>query len=530
MSSIVFFHFCVFYVFGTSPLHKRVRNLAGGFQKLVAEVDPASADVLSPVDTTTIVHSPHGEVYQCADGQYPSEYWKRWMDMCAPVTSPSPVSIARSISGEDQYPVDFTSRHIIRENWVDQVVLPRTISSQYLPLIKEQVEADHTHLALWSKQSSGTPNWMVGEEITPWGTIVIDESNLLGQTKTAIVFPINMEKSAHPPSSRPTGLVIKYQADPATRTLPLHSLMIDAWILRYLESENVTPKLYFLSPQFPTPRIRLTGSPKLFFHVSSQEQWEERFFRKQTSTESSEVPRVYASTVRFSVMEELGMSIHRMVYNAVEGRVPLGHALALGANMIDSLRKIHNRGVIHGDIHTGNICLENTKSLTTASRIYFIDFGRGFFYDASVKNQRVRPMYAQDDPLYSHWDIEGWVPGKRDDLFKIFLVISAMVNGNQIYSYMKSLPVTEAWEWKSKGNFLTTPEFNVFRDLSLFQRETREETAQVAESVENRIVDILAKLRSIDSIHATIDYQFFISQLKHVSKTIILKRALPPLP
>lgn len=491
-------------------------------------------------EATELIQTAGGDLVPCNDDKFPSEVWFEWLQIYIKTLSPSPKSIISTPSSDS---LDGRGRPVKGAGILTEGIgIPETISTRFAPFIRSQIEADLYHIQLWNDAERtghsyllNGPDWTSGTEHTPWGDLVIDETATLAQTMTATVFNVNMERSARPPSDpldsrpAPSGLVIKYQADPATRTLPLHSLMVDAWILYHLRDEGVTPRVYFLSPQFPTPRVRPTASTKLHFLKSfSQDLWEERFFRKRivpASTSDMSVNRPFFSTVRFSVMERVGDSIHKVVSNALNGRIPLSHALKMGASMITSLKKIHNRGIVHGDIHAGNICVETLKSDT---KMIFIDFGRAFFDDANLKHMQGRAPFSVNEVLYSHWDIEGWMPGKRDDLFKVFLVMSAMINGHGIYDYLKELTITEAWQWKAIDNFFVTPKFNVFSVTSPeFTRATAEESAAFALSVRNRIDYILQKLRSLQTIHTPIDYDDFISQLKAVSKSISKKTPLP---
>ncbi len=611
MGSLVVFHFCVLFVFGTSPVHKRVRGT--GLRLNMGSSSASSASSLEGAGQSTgMVHTAGGEnMFPCTqDDNYPSEIWFEWMQTCRN-TSPSPKSIATSLSSESLDAIRShhhggeSLRKPPQRDWTDRLSLPASIAPRFAPFIKRQVEADLENIHLWRSGSQGStahhPDWLSGSEITPWGEVIIDDSVSIAQTKTATVYKVRMISSKLPPGItypekhldpvsghvRSGRLVIKYQADPATHTLPLHSLMVDGWMLKHLEADGVTPKLYFLSPQFPTPRERPLASAKLnFINSSSQKIWDDRFFRGKRfehhrsqqisppysnaaavvspeeqqqqvssmdeirqsggsppssmwgatllkSIRSSPVDRPFFSSVRFAVMEQVGWSIHRLVHTASNGRHPLSHALALGANMIESLKTIHNRGVVHGDIHSGNICLEYVDKLTLNVKMFFIDFGRAFF-DSNLKHTRIREAYSINDPLYSHWDLEGWMPGKRDDLFKVFLVISVMLNGNSIYSFLKSLEVEQAWHWKARDNMFITPSYNVFNPQSPEFQQVAPPNDGVAAAafvhqVRERMEYMLLQLRSIETIHVPINYDAFIGEMRSISRAILKKTPLPPL-
>lgn len=133
--------------------------------------------------------------------------------------------------------------------------------------------------------------------------------------------------------------VIKYQADCFT-VGHVHPLMRDYWMLRELASTGLVPTVHFLSPPVPLS----FGSVKTDFGLP-----------EMGRTQCLEMTR--KPNLRYMVLDQVGHSLFRVIEQAVnyeEDVVPVAAFQTLKV-IIDGLRTIHENGIVHGDIHPGNL-------------------------------------------------------------------------------------------------------------------------------------------------------------------------------
>ena len=132
-------------------------------------------------------------------------------------------------------------------------------------------------------------------------------------------------------------LAVKYQADCWTE-LPYHPLIRDAWFLKYLEETGVAPQVLYVSPGF---RIPASITTKTNFKMSMDER---------------DLCRQEGGTVRFMLMERVTRSIYADV--AEEGP-DFEIGVSVMRSLIQALETIHALNVVHGDIHPGNVALQD---------------------------------------------------------------------------------------------------------------------------------------------------------------------------
>lgn len=154
--------------------------------------------------------------------------------------------------------------------------------------------------------------------------------------------------------------VIKYEMS-CSETNGIHPLLHEFWFLQYLEESGIVPHVDLVSPAVAIPRF--VGIRKTSFEMSRKRQ--ER---------CAERPH---AAVRYLVMDLVGPTLARLIKANVEASVTpaLGSVFDLLKTMLEGLRIMHYRGVIHGDIHADNVARLNDG--TTG----FIDFGLSRFSD-----------------------------------------------------------------------------------------------------------------------------------------------------
>ena len=120
------------------------------------------------------------------------------------------------------------------------------------------------------------------------------------------------------------------------------------------------------------------------------------------------------------------------LFDLVQDKGPMAFAIVqkIGRKAIDALEKVHSIGLIHGDIHGGNIIYcedENEMKL--------IDFGRSRPY-ITLESRHVFgesvPLDEQLDPLVlSPQELEGFTTSRADDLFRLAETLVSLIDGDR---------------------------------------------------------------------------------------------------
>ncbi len=303
----------------------------------------------------------------------------------------------------------------------------------------------------------------------------LELGNLLAQNPNSLVFTVK---------NRPD-LVIKYQLDQSLseEEPPLvHPLAREWWILNVLNETGVVGKPFMLSPM---ALLSLPLTRKMQF-VRSVE---------------SLVKKIQASqlAVRYLVMERLGLPLFRSktLYRIHE-------ALTLLAQLVISLSEIHDKGVVHGDIHPGNILVNEH------GRLVFIDFGRSTFEDEF--QERVTEFVESEKSISKHPHLSpGEMLGRPtmyvDDLFRLFMVGAFLIHGECYYSSFVNASNEEVYVYKNTGF--------IFEPIDPSCGQTR-----FSPALRRFVSDILAVLRETNPLQRPL-YPI-IAQLLHQASRLAL--------
>jgi serine/threonine protein kinase len=146
---------------------------------------------------------------------------------------------------------------------------------------------------------------------------------------------------------------------------------------------------------------------------------------------------------RYFIMEQLGMKVSdpRLVraLNAEAAlRIPIGFRFAREA--IKILRSMHGMGYFHNDVHAGNFMytsrLEAADDWSSLSRdhgpaIKIIDFGLSRRIPAQV--MRTTPWVGIGASLMAPFEMDGFVPTVRDDLYRLGEVILGAIGCDRLW-------------------------------------------------------------------------------------------------
>ena len=223
--------------------------------------------------------------------------------------------------------------------------------------------------------------------------------------------------------------VIKYQSNCFTLDQYLLDLERDFWFQKLIEGRGIGPVVHFMSP--PAKLLKYQ-TDKNYFETS----WEEYIA-------CAESERAY---VRYMVMDRIPATLFDLMVreNNMAGMplfpaVKFEMSLNMAKSVIAKLKIIHNlnldlgsgiaaSGMIHGDVHPGNIA-----QLKGANFIDFglIDFGKALFGN-EIKASIGASSY-ETHCFISHYAMNGASVSYRDDVYNTLLSAAFLMTGTEVY-------------------------------------------------------------------------------------------------
>lgn len=230
-------------------------------------------------------------------------------------------------------------------------------------------------------------------------------------------------------------LLIKYQM--GTRSTRMHPLVNDYRFLRKAHSIGISPNAFFVSPGSKLP---LQPDRKTAFDLNPANR------ASLIATRSTDV--------RYMVMEREGKSLEEVL--AEHKALELKQAIVLGMHLFHSLEKLHGIGIIHGDLHLGNVCL----SASNGQSLKLIDFG----YSISATEEAemvVRDSLTVVHPQLTPWELRGLKSARRDDIYKAFQIMAELAIGkDRLWSKEPGAPFHKVdpqtfYDFKLKGDYFS---------------------------------------------------------------------------
>jgi hypothetical protein len=144
-------------------------------------------------------------------------------------------------------------------------------------------------------------------------------------------------------TTQKTDVIVKYSLNCYRGRVQsvLHPLLRETVYIHHLEGRGLTPPNFFLSEPYDLIPRR---DHRTSFDISDSD-----FVKCALS----------GASVRFMVTEKRGSSVASLM--KTYGRLPLVHAAAIGVLIIQKLEKLHSLGIVHGDIHPGNLIFSNFR-------------------------------------------------------------------------------------------------------------------------------------------------------------------------
>jgi serine/threonine protein kinase len=285
-------------------------------------------------------------------------------------------------------------------------------------------------------------------------------------------------------------LAIKYQAD-CSLYERIHPLLMDFGLMNELRNEGLVPNVYMVSA--PTTFVASTmGSVKLNLSPEDAEKCAESPHR----------------AVRFMVMERVPMSLFGYVDTFPNKVVPFEEAIRIVRNTIDGIERMHTRGIIHGDIHPGNVVMMNQE----ISQIAFIDFGMGFFAESLVAKPAISHEPLSRVHCYlSHYNLAGYRFSYRDDVYKAVMLLAYLLNGESFMRYcvmLQDYPEAMLQFKRDDFVFLLPGEADRIEALPILQDEK--------DLVRSCLRNILRLVRDIEPVDAIPRYGDIVAELVRI--------------
>lgn len=255
------------------------------------------------------------------------------------------------------------------------------------------------------------PDAAMEENLGGGKTVVLDSK--LAVTGAAVLYHARMFEAGilmhtipipGPTSNRnlPNKLVVKYQTDCSEYPLQQeHPLVAEFKYQRVVfQASGIVPAILFISAPSEAP--------------PGGEEIDMKFFLG-SDCENARNPH---PNVRFVVMELAGPSLASVIGNRT--LLPTMFVFRVFLRGVQLLEQLHSLGLIHGDVHAGNLAFRSADSAVNedgvAQDLILIDLGRAKFF--TYDKSKIQTNDKVD--LLSPWERRGAVKAPRDDLIRLF--------------------------------------------------------------------------------------------------------------
>ena len=217
--------------------------------------------------------------------------------------------------------------------------------------------------------------------------------------------------------------VLKYQSNCLDGRGKIHPLLRDFWFQALLVGQNLAAEVYFVSPPV---KFEIHPTAKTGFTIDMK-----------TRIQCAANPD---TSIRYMVMEEAHMSADDWMhgYFSAGQWTPFRETIKILRSTIVGLERMHDQGIIHGDVHYGNVAFFEREGILVQG---FIDFGRAFFFAESAG----KPAKKRGDRrfgfhcLHTVYALNGYRPSFRDDVFGAVLMAAFLLNGRKYVEHCTSL-------------------------------------------------------------------------------------------
>ena len=208
------------------------------------------------------------------------------------------------------------------------------------------------------------------------------------------------------------------------------------------------------------------------------------------------------SQVRYLIQDRVSpMLIDSIDYSNDDDYTVLSQIIETGIELINMVKKIHDLGIVHGDIHANNIGYLN-------GHLVLIDFGLSqLVVDSFESFQSPNPRPHLNPLLLSPWQLIGGSPiSFRDDIYRVAEVISVMLTNGHYIETLRSLS-----NRRNLGDVKISK--NIF-ESSLDNWDIID--IAFKDEIESRLGDFIAIIQRMESVYSIPDYQELVEILESI--------------
>jgi hypothetical protein len=207
------------------------------------------------------------------------------------------------------------------------------------------------------------------------------------------------------------------------------------------------------------------------------------------------------SSIRAIVEEKFDSDLLEYVYQRVDR---IERAIECSMRTIEMLRKLHDVGFIHGDVHSRNVAVRSDEVL-------LIDFGFAQFFPTAIgtKSERVPIPHDLTRLFLSHWHLGGSRIGRRDEVYRAVEMTADLLHP-AFHGYLQSLRNNSEMmrKFKAKCPYFTER----YENLTICDRHSLEgEDLKRCNTAMTHLNEALASVRKIPHADARPNYDEVIS-------------------
>lgn len=277
-----------------------------------------------------------------------------------------------------------------------------------------------------------------------------------------------------------------------------HPLVTESLFLAKLNETGIAPRVYYLSP----PGV-LEGHPNKVEDLLLPRHATE--FLMDNLEECLEV----GTNIRFLVQERVGVSLPVYIFSSIlltkePSREENRRILKLFAKSVELLERLHKEGIVHGDIHLGNIALANSNN--EEEELVFLDFELARLMAADNNLKRMgKPWEHLNMRLLSPWQLEGAIIGPRDDMYRLLINTANLLSKNRLLETPDNIA-------RKSGNY----EKQVKVWMEFHKRELMFSQTYLPEMVKNELEQLLVAVRELPCPESTVPFGFMKTRLDYI--------------
>jgi hypothetical protein len=329
-----------------------------------------------------------------------------------------------------------TEEDVLRVSVLDpQQAVRENISGEYPDILEQQLAMDDR----WSAYIPRVYEYEVTEYVPGIGTIVLGDVIHSGYQSTVfLATPVgSLYSSTYP-------YIIKYEWNCDSVGSLVHPLISDFKYGLEASKFGISSRPIFLSP------------PAIY-----EGRWTRKTQFSMPEDDRTACIKQGRANLRFLLVERLEYITLEEFRDTFDDKVlDIYTAMSVGIGLIQTLERLHAQNIVHGDIHSGNV-LGKMGNARRVPDLKLIDFGRSFRSIENPDKCPIFPLFTHYSYWYTHWQMEGYCWGKRDDVYKAIQVIAMLMNDkDESWSFEEDLMNTDAidlLDWKKYGFWFIVP-------------------------------------------------------------------------